>query len=405
MISEDGYGPEAWMRAVARMILRFLLCAAIIVGAVYVLGRLRLVIVYLVVAAIFAYIMRPMAGWLARKRWFTLFHERLISLFRLGRPTHLPFHVRRVIATLYVLVLIFIGGGYALERMLEPFVNQVTLVTQNWETEYKPQFEKYTADLKGWYTTHVRKEWRDKIEQSFKQSSADGDLGKQAAAIGGETAKKAGEYAHQIVEIVLLPVLAFYFALDSKKIKHEFVGLLPARRRREVARMIHEFNEIMHSFVIGQAILCTLAGVVIWLFLLALRVPFALTLGLLAGFTRAIPIIGPILGGIPIVLLTLVTAGLPQALSVLAFFTFLHFAESKFVMPMLIGERMNLHPVVIIIVLLIGQEFGGLLGMFFAAPITALLRVIVRRYWLKNHPRKAAPLRLPVAMKTPGAVD
>src|SRR5205823_1586481 len=142
---------------------------------------------------------------------------------------------------------------------------------------------------------------------------------------------------------------------------------------------------IMHSFVIGQAILCVLAGIVVGLLLAIIGVPYALTLGVLAGVTRAIPIIGPILGGIPIILLTLVTAGLPKALLVLTIFTVMHFVESKFVMPWLIGERMNLHPVVIIIVLLIGQEFGGLLGMFFAAPIAALIRVIVRRYYLRHH--------------------
>ena len=65
----------------------------------------------------------------------------------------------------------------------------------------------------------------------------------------------------------------------------------------------------------------------------------------------------------------------------------MHFAESKFIMPYLLGDRLELHPVVIIIVLLVGGEFGGLLlggsigallGMFFAAPIAALLRVIIR---------------------------
>jgi predicted PurR-regulated permease PerM len=122
--------------------------------------------------------------------------------------------------------------------------------------------------------------------------------------------------------------------------------------------------------------------VVVGLWLVAWRVPFALTLGLLAGLTRAIPIIGPIIGGIPIIILTLVTAGPTAAVAVLAFFTFLHFAESKFVMPLVIGERMNLHPVIIIVVLLIGQEFAGLLGMFFAPPLAALARVMIRRYWL-----------------------
>ena len=91
----------------------------------------------------------------------------------------------------------------------------------------------------------------------------------------------------------------------------------------------------------------------------------------------------------------------PVALAVLGFFTFLHFAESKFIMPLLIGDRMELHPVVIIIVLIVGGEVGGmliggqigsLLGMFFAAPIAAITRVMVRRYWLRMR-RSGRPQR------------
>ncbi len=287
-------------------------------------------------------------------------------------------HKRRVWATLYVLILLFVCGYFGGRFMLSPFIRQVTNVVSHWDREYKPRFQRYTHDIREWYEAHVSSDQRAKIEAGV------GDIQKQATGWISESAKGLGGILHNIVENVLLPVLAFYFALDSKQLKHEFLGVLPKRRRREIARMVHEFNQIMHSFVIGQAILCALAGVVVGVVLALLGVPYALTLGMLAGITRAIPIIGPIMGGIPIVLLTLVTAGMPTALAVLAFFTFLHFAESKFVMPLLIGERMNLHPVVIIVVLLIGQEFGGLLGMFFAAPIASIVRVMVRRYWISR---------------------
>jgi predicted PurR-regulated permease PerM len=155
--------------------------------------------------------------------------------------------------------------------------------------------------------------------------------------------------------------------------------------------MTNEFNRIMRAFVVGQVILCALAGIVVGVGLAALSVQYPFVLGVLAGVTRAIPIIGPIIGGIPIVVLTLVTKGPATALAVLGFFTFLHFAESKFIMPLLIGDRMELHPVVIIVVLIAGGEIGGLLiggtigsllGMFFAAPIASIVRVMVRRYWL-----------------------
>ncbi len=371
MNSEGKSTPHEWMRAILWLIWRIVLYVLAIAGLIYSLDRLRIVIIYVVIGVILAYIMRPIANWMARKN--------------IGVPRGKPIHVRRTITTLYMLVLLFVGAYFSAKFMVSPFVSQVKEVSTNWETVYKPRFDKYSADARDWYTRTLKPEWRERIEKTFKQGGSNDNLQHRATEIASSVGEKVGGVAHQIVEIVLLPVLAFYFALDSRKLKHEFVGSLPSRWRREVMRMIYEFNLIMHSYVVGQSILCALAGVVVGLFLFCFHVPFALTLGLLAGFTRAIPIIGPIIGGIPIIILTLVTAGMPTALAVLAFFTFLHFAESKFVMPMLIGERMNLHPVVIILVLLIGQEFGGLLGMFFAPPLAALVRVVIRRYWLQCH--------------------
>jgi predicted PurR-regulated permease PerM len=363
--------PLEWMRALLWLIGRIALYAFVIVGGVYVLGRLKIVIAYTVLAVILAYIMRPMASWVCQKG------DGIVV------PKSWSMHKRRTLATLYVLVFVFVGGYYSIKFMVTPFVAQVRHVTENWEQQYQPKFQGYYDEALGWYTRNLKADMRERIESSVKQGS--GDWQKALAATISDAARNIGSLAHQVVEIVLLPVLAYYFALDSKILKHEVLAGVPRKRRREVARMIHEFNRIMHSFVVGQAILCIIAGVVVGLLLWALSVPFALTLAVLAGITRAIPIIGPILGGIPIIALTLVTAGVPKAVIVLTAFTIMHFVESKFVMPMLIGERMNLHPVVIIMVLLIGQEFGGLLGMFFAAPVAAILRVIVRRYYLRTH--------------------
>jgi predicted PurR-regulated permease PerM len=88
----------------------------------------------------------------------------------------------------------------------------------------------------------------------------------------------------------------------------------------------------------------------------------------LAATTRVIPVIGPILGGVPIIVLTALDDW-RKAVVVLVLFTLMHLLESKVVMPRLIGYRIKLHPAVVIIVLLIGAEFFGMWGMFLAAPV------------------------------------
>lgn len=391
--------PEA-LRILYAETLRYAIRVALVLGALvglgYAIGRLRSVLATLLISAVFAYIMRPLAVWLARIPALRLAHDAVAGVlaapWRLWRRTNGPVrlspYAHRVLTTFYVLLLLFVGCYYAARWSLNPFVQEIKAAAANWGTgndgDLRLKTTQTARDIAAWYEAHVSEDIRNRIAAQLKQQQANQSIPERIATWAANLASQVGPISHYVVEIVLFPVLAFYFALDSRKIKHEFVGVLPRNRRRAVMRVINDFNGIMYSFVVGQAILCAIAGVVVGTGLAALHVKYPLTLGLLAGITRAIPIIGPIVGGIPIIGLVLATKGLGVALMVLGFFTFLHFAESKFLMPYLIGDRMNLHPVVIIIVLLIGEEFGGLLGMFFAAPVAALIRVLVRRYWLRS---------------------
>src|SRR5690242_18928045 len=90
--------PIAWMRAILWLLSRIALYTFLIVGGIYVLGRLKVVIAYVIVAVIIAYIMRPMATWVCQKADGYLV------------PKRWSMHKRRTLATFYVLVLVFVGG-------------------------------------------------------------------------------------------------------------------------------------------------------------------------------------------------------------------------------------------------------------------------------------------------------
>jgi predicted PurR-regulated permease PerM len=102
-----------------------------------------------------------------------------------------------------------------------------------------------------------------------------------------------------------------------------------------------------------------------------------------------VPVIGPIVGAVPILLLSL-AQGPGVAGAVLIFFIVLHLVESKVLLPKLIGNTLHIHGAVVLIVLLLGGEFAGILGMFLAAPVAALLRVLLRTYLLRMRRRSAS---------------
>ena len=197
-------------------------------------------------------------------------------------------------------------------------------------------------------------------------------------------ASAAGSTVHFIVELILIPILAFYFIIDSKNIKRELYGLVPPDSVKAVMRIERETGNIINSYLVGQLILCVISGVLTAVFLIAFKMPYAALLAAFAGVTRFVPMIGPVLSGIPIALVALLC---PQGdwnlvIYSIIFVTVMHFTESKFIMPKLIGSRLNINPAMIIISLLVGAELCGFAGMFLAVPIYAVLRGLLRVYYI-----------------------
>ncbi len=181
-----------------------------------------------------------------------------------------------------------------------------------------------------------------------------------------------------IVELLLLPVLVFYFLADGDAIRREAGLLLPLSWRPTASRMAAHLDRVLDGYIRGQMMMCLIAWVLVTLILSALHVPHAFTMGLIAGLTRAVPVIGPLLGGVPLALICLLTTrSIPITLSVIAAFTMMHFLESKVLLPKIIGHEVDLHPVSVILVLLLGMEFFGFLGVFLAVPVAAVLKIML----------------------------
>ena len=114
-----------------------------------------------------------------------------------------------------------------------------------------------------------------------------------------------------------------------------------------------------------------------------LDVGYPLVLGLLATLTESVPIIGPIIGAVPAIILAyLVEPSL--AFKVLLFFIVIHQLENNIVVPKVMGHTIALHPAIIIISLLVGGKLFGIPGMILAVPVTALLRVLLKHIWFQQ---------------------
>jgi len=370
---------------------KLLVWLALIVFTLYFIWRIHTILTDIVVASILAFALVGPVNWLCRRR---------IPKIRA--------RVQRLGATVFV----FLAFGYlvfaGVSLMVSPFVEQVHGLANNLPL-YQQKIAQYAAVLQTEYNS-LPANLKAILHRPSGASSGGEGFSPLPWLQNALLATAAG--IARIVDFILIPVLAFYFVLDGHSLRNEFLALVPRPRVRETLALLGESSGTMRTYIIAQLWLCVIAGVVVYAGLSLIHMPYALVLGLLAGVTRAIPIIGPILGGIPIVLLAAVLpashgGGLALAVKVLIFFSLLHLVESKLLMPKFIGHRIHLHAAVVIVVLLIGAEFFGLLGMFLAAPVAAIARVVIAHYVLR--PRRAARLQAqasqtqsvpPLVMKT-----
>jgi len=358
---------EAWFSQLWKLLVRL----AVLAFAAYFVWRVRTILTDILVASILAFALIGPVNWLCRFR-----------IPKIGSRTH------RLIATL----LVFFALGYVVfagaALMVSPFIDQVHGLASNLPV-YQHKVAGYAAELQAQFNSLP-----PDIRSLLRRPDGGGASGGFSPVPWLQSLLLATVTGlARIVDLILIPVLAFYFVLDGRALRNEFLALVPRRRVRETLTLMRESSAIMRTYIIAQLWLCVIAGVVVYLGLSLIHMPYALILGLLAGWTRAIPIIGPILGGIPIVLLAAVLppehgGGIALALKVLVFFSALHLFESKLLMPKFIGHRINLHAAVVIIVLLVGAEFFGLLGMFLAAPLAAIGRVLIAHYVIR--PRRLA---------------
>ncbi|MGB9619264.1 MAG: AI-2E family transporter [Armatimonadota bacterium] len=330
----------------------------------YVLLRLSSIFVSVVASVVLMYALMPTVDWLARHRF--------------GR-IKMRARTQRLVAT--ILVFAAFLGLVALCIFL--FITPIQQELQQFSSkigEYADQLADLFRSISDWYRTQVPagvKALIGRLDYSRLMTGLTESVQRLLKLVTSSV-----EYA---LELVLIPVLAFYFLLDYKSLTHELYSLVPAGKRKSAMKIGRSIGEILQSYVFGQLILCVIAGLATGLFLTIMNMPYVVVLALFAGITRAIPIIGPVLSGVPIVLVGLIYSRghIALPLYLLAFVVVMHFAESKFVLPKLIGHRLHLHPATVIVVLLIGAEFLGIVGMFLAAPVAAIVRELIRFYYIR----------------------
>lgn len=179
--------------------------------------------------------------------------------------------------------------------------------------------------------------------------------------------------------IVLLPVLTFFFLRDWDMFVERIAALVPRDHAATVARLARESSAVLGGFLRGQLLVMLILGVLYGAGLLAVGLDLGILIGVLAGLLTFVPYLGPttviVLGGIA----TMVQFGdWKHLLGVVAVWGVGQVIESYWLTPKLVGDRIGLHPMVVIFAVFAGGALFGFLGLFLALPVAAIANVLLR---------------------------
>ena len=183
------------------------------------------------------------------------------------------------------------------------------------------------------------------------------------------------EAGSKLISLAVIPILIYYFMCDGDKIFSRIMLILPTNKRGVTEKIINDINRVLKRYISSQLYLCGIIGILTFVLLIILKVKFPLWIAILNALFNIIPYFGPVFGIIPAVIVALMMSPL-KALYVLVGMVFIQQIEGNILSPKITGDSTEMHPFVIIILLLIGDKLGGFIGMIVVVPIAVIIKVL-----------------------------
>lgn len=308
----------------------------------------------------------------------TLFPPIVISgiLYYLLRPI-VNLLAKKMPRALAIIVVFFIIGG-----VVTGLVLLVGPELQKQYNQFVRNLPSYAHNIQQWFQNIIHTDLFRQFQQSdyFSLEKITNYIQENAKQMlqnaGNKFASIAGFLANIVVVLVVVPFALFFMLKDGKQAPAFLKKVLPKKHQKEADNILGDMDEALSAYIQGQLIVSFFIGVEAYIGFLIIGLDYSLVLALVAMVTNVIPFIGPWIGTAPAVVVGLLHSPI-QGLLVIVVVIIIQQIDSNFTSPLVMGKKLDIHPLTIIFVLLVAGNFGGILGLIFAVPAYALLKVVV----------------------------
>ena len=333
-----------------RLIAKVVLVAAATIAGLYLLYQIRSVIGLVLIAVFFALAIAPAVNWLTERkvpRWLAI----ILCYLGIG-------------ATIFGIGLLIVP----------PMVEGV---------------QELSDDLPG-YVDDLRE--NETFREYDDEYNITDNLREQATELPSTLDDAAGTLADvtvgvftSFVQLFAILVISFFLLMDGRRMLDFFYNQLPPEREKRMRAVADDISSAVSGYVFGAFVIATLSGLMTYITLTIIDVPFAVPLAVLLGFFGLIPLVGATIGGILVGIVVAFVSfpgGLIAWIIVLVVYQQI---ENNLIQPLVYGRTVQVHPLAVLVAVLVGASLLGILGALVAIPAVAAIQSVVRDWWRYRH--------------------
>jgi predicted PurR-regulated permease PerM len=337
---------SVWDALTTRQIARILFTVAALSAVLYLLVQIRSTLLLLGIAVFLAVALGP-----------------AVDFFSRGR---LP----RAAAILLVYVLILMVFGGVLSLIVPPVVNGATSLSRDIPT--------YVDDLRN---NKTFRHFDNKYDVTSKLQDEARKLPAKLGDAAGALQSIASGVVNAAFQLLTILTMTFFLLLDGKRIASFLVTRFGRHREERLRGVLERIYKSTSGYVAGALTITSINGVLTFIVLSILGVPFAVPLAVMMSFFGLIPLVGATIGGVLILIVTLFT-DFPSATIIYGGFLILYQQfENNVLQPFIFKRTVNVPPLAVIVAILAGSSLLGVVGALVAIPIAASLQIIIREYY------------------------
>lgn len=320
---------------------------------------LKTVAAPIILAGILYYLFNPVVDWLEKHKW-----KRGWSIG--------------------LLYLVIIGALIVLFSFVVPAVKDQIASLLNKFPDY---WDKLTNELDNFSKTGLFDQIRERLNSNLSEITK--TISSKGTRFVNSAIDGIGSFVGTVTEVVLAivttPFVLFYLLKDGKKLPEFILKLLPVNARAHSRQVLKEANHQISSYIRGQIIVSFCIGILLYIGYLIIGLPYGLTLAIIAAFTSVVPYLGPAIAITPAIIIAIVVSPW-LLLKLVVVWVLVQLLEGKFISPQIMGKSLKVHPITILFVILVAGNLFGVLGVIFAVPGYAVLRVVVMHTfdWFKR---------------------